>query len=125
MLRHGRATTPSPVGTDLTNPDACLSLDDVVCAHRSVCVCLRRRPADVYGPRAHATVGHVHPSPGRSCWFLVGQVARGRQIAGQVAVLFSRGAHVVTQGDACGDPTATHWFYGLIAVFYQKQVLRR
>ena len=92
----------------------------------ALCVrCLRRRPADVYGPRAHATVGHVHPSPGRSCWFLVGQVARGRQIAGQVAVLFSRGAHVVTQGDACGDPTATHWFYGLIAVFYQKQVLRR
>ena len=92
----------------------------------ALCVrCLRRRPADVYGPRAHATVGHVHSSPGRSCWFLVGQVARGRQIAGQVAVLFSRGAHVVTQGDMCGDPTATHWFYGLIAVFYQKQVLRR
>ena len=29
----------------------------------------------------------IHPLLGRSCWFLVGQVAQGRYIAGQVVVL--------------------------------------
>ena len=31
----------------------------------------------------------IHPLLGRSCWFLVGQVARGRYIAGQAVVLYS------------------------------------
>ena len=117
-----------PLGTvedaSLVQP-ACV-FDSCVC---TLCVCVS--PAAEAGGRFWEARDicpcrdMIHPHLGRSCWFLVGQVARGRQIAGQVAVLFSRGAHVVTQGDACGDPTATHWFYGLIAVFYQKQVLRR
>ena len=64
----------------------------------ALCVrCLRRRPADVYGQRAHATVGHVHSSPRRSCWFLVGQVARGRQNC-------RTGCRTILPWGTCSDP---------------------